>query len=59
VEYKAIDDFFRDRGGAEAFLWTPPDETDPKKFVCKKWGKAFPRSTTRSMTATFEQVFDP
>jgi len=59
AEYEAMDAFFGALGGADPFWWTPPDEAMPKKFVCKKWDKGFPAGGRRSLTATFEQVFDP
>lgn len=49
--------FLHDHGGAKAFLYTPPGELLPKKFVCEEWGKT--RNTPLAkLTAKFIQVFD-
>jgi phage-related protein len=59
AQYDAMDAFFGGLGGADPFWWTPPDEDEPKKFICEEWSKGFPAGNLRSLVATFEQVFDP
>jgi len=53
-----IRDFLDARGGVEAFLWTPPNDVE-RKFVCQTFSG--PRPTghfTRTIRATFREVFD-
>lgn len=54
----SIEDFLEARGGVEAFDWSPPDETNTYKWICKEWSKTLPYATRFSITATFEQVFE-
>lgn len=53
-----IEDFLEARGGVEAFDWSPPDDTETYKWICKEWTKDFPVSTRFTISATFEQVFE-
>lgn len=52
-------DFLIAREAVEAFLWTPPLESDALVFVCRKWNKAPQKGNRYTITATFEQVFEP
>ena len=54
----SIEDFLEARGGVESFDWSPPDETDTYKWICKEWNKTLPYATRFSITATFQQVFE-
>lgn len=53
----AIIAFFRSKGGATNFTWTPPGMPEAK-FVCKKWKRIYP-DFSQTVTATFEQDFAP
>ncbi len=59
AEGLAIMAFLAAREGVEAFIWTPPLETDPLVFVCRKWEKSPAKGSRLTITATFEQVFEP
>ncbi len=54
----AIEAFLVARAGYEAFLWTPPGGT-VKKFICQSWSKQPLAGGRASISATFDQVFDP
>ena len=54
-----IETFLEARGGAESFDWSPPDETDTYKWVCQQWAKRMTAAGLNSLTATFQQVFEP
>lgn len=55
---QAIEDFLEARGGHEAFLYTPPREADPRKFICTEWARGYSGGDADSITATFEEVPD-
>jgi len=55
----AIDSFFTARKGVEAFDWTPLGDTTAYKFVCRSWQRELQYADTNTVTATFEQVFEP
>lgn len=55
----AISAFLNARAGVEAFQWTPPGESGPLLFVCRKWTKTFVRGGFYSFSMAFEQVFEP
>lgn len=59
AEANAIDAFLEARGTSEAFEWTPPGASDPKVFVCRSWTKVSVKHNLFSITAKFEQVFEP
>ena len=42
-----------------AFEWSPPDETDTYKWICKSWTKTLPYSNLATIQTTFTQVFEP
>lgn len=52
--------FFKDRGGWEAFTWTPPGQTASKKFICKSFSRTLDYYTRniQTVTALIEEVFD-
>lgn len=52
------DTFLRNRGGYEAFLWTPPGGSE-KKWVCSEWQVRHATATLEHLSATFVEVFDP
>lgn len=53
-----IETFLIARAGAEAFLYTLPDEVSARKWICPEWSRGPQAGTLRSITATFEEVFD-
>ena len=59
TDANSIEDFLEARGGAEAFNWSPPDETASYVWVCRSWTKTMPYSNLFNIQATFEQVFEP
>jgi phage-related protein len=58
-EATAIDNFLDSMGGVTAFDWTPPGGNVALKFKCQSWNKVPGNGNMYSITATFEQVFDP
>lgn len=58
TDANSIEDFLEARGGVEAFDWSPPDETDTYKWICREWSKALPVGLRFTITAKFEQVFE-
>ena len=44
---------------AASFDWSPLDETDTYKWVCPEWNKTIPYVGRATITATFQQVFEP
>lgn len=59
TEIDAIEEFFQDRNGVEAFEWTPPRESTAVMIVCSSWDRSFDNPQTDTISATFEQVFEP
>lgn len=53
----AIDAFLEARGGVEPFDWETPEGVT-KQFVCSDWSVAVVNGSYRTVTATFEEVFD-
>jgi len=58
-EIDDIDDFLDARGGVESFDWTPPRASDAIKVVCRQWQRTLASAQFDTLTATFEQVFEP
>ena len=58
TDTNTIEDFLEARGGHESFDWSPPDETDTYKWICKSWVKTMPYSNLFDIEATFEEVFE-
>lgn len=44
---------------AESFDWSPIDETSTYKWICLEWNKSIPYVNRATITATFQQVFEP
>jgi len=44
---------------AASFDWTPIDEGTAYKWVCLEWSKTIPYVNRATITATFQQVFEP
>lgn len=58
TDTNTIEDFLEARKGVESFSWTPPDDTNSYKWICKEWTKTMPYPNLFNITATFEQVFE-
>lgn len=59
-EYDQLYPFLLSRKGVEPFLWQPPWEDAPRKYVCTKLSGQRPtRTMFASITATFEEDFTP
>lgn len=56
-EADEIESFLEARKGSEAFFYTAPRDTTPKKWRCKTWDRTM-NGVDDTITATFEQVFD-
>ncbi|MBX3679365.1 MAG: phage tail protein [Rhodocyclaceae bacterium] len=52
-----IEAFLRDRAGVENFDWTPPSGA-AGKWTCQEWNSAPTSDRHRTITATFEEVFE-
>lgn len=46
------------KAGHTSFTWTAPSDSTAKKWICKSWSWSSLGNTMRSLTATFEEVFD-
>jgi phage-related protein len=44
---------------AASFDWTPIDESTAYKWICLQWSKSIPYVNRATITATFQQVFEP
>jgi len=44
---------------AASFDWTPLDEATSYKWICLEWSKSIPYVNRATITATFQQVFEP
>jgi len=42
-----------------SFDWSPPDETSTYKWICRSWQRTHQYADINTITATFEQVFEP
>lgn len=52
----AIVEFLETAGAVQCFAWVPP-HGNPGKWVCREWSEAQTGPYTRTVTATFEEVF--
>ena len=43
----------------DSFDWTPPDTSTAYKWICLRWNKTIPYSNRASISASFQQVFEP
>ncbi|MTD34035.1 phage tail protein [Paludibacterium denitrificans] len=55
----AIDAFLSAQNGVTWFWWTPPRVNAAIKVVCEKWDKSEATFNGTTVTATFDQKFDP
>jgi phage-related protein len=58
-EAEAIDAFLLDKNGVDSFDWTPPGESVARKFKCQDWTYTPVKGNYNSISAVFEEVFDP
>ena len=54
-----IEAFFDARAGIERFYWTPLDDTTQYSWVCREWNRTHNYADICTITASFEQVFEP
>jgi phage-related protein len=54
-----IEAFFEARGATESFTWTPPYESTAIQVVCRNWTRVFEKASRSSISAKFEQVYEP
>lgn len=59
TKIRAILAFLRARAGAESFFWTPPLWDDAGLFYSETWSEPVPNGTQYTITATFQQTFQP
>jgi phage-related protein len=50
--------FLVQRAGVTPFLWTPPGSLNTYTVVCPEWNVMYESHISRSVEATFTQVFD-
>ena len=55
TEIDAISDFLAERGGAEAFYYTHPRDTQ-RLYLCRSWSVREDSPVSGTVTATFEEV---
>lgn len=53
----AIDAFLTARAGIESFTWSPKG-ANPAQYICKSWVAVEDSFNVKSLTATFERVFE-
>jgi phage-related protein len=58
TEADAITAFLGARAAVESFDWTDVDGA-AGKYVCRSWNRSKDRFNLNTITATFEQVFEP
>tara|TARA_B100001059_G_scaffold236786_1_gene290346 strand:- start:10 stop:351 length:342 start_codon:yes stop_codon:yes gene_type:complete len=58
TDANTIENFLEARKGVDTFDWSPPDETNSYKWICRSWTKTMPYSNLFNITATFEEVFE-
>lgn len=59
TETAALLAFLQARNGVEAFDWTPPYEASAIRVVCREWNKSIAVYNSTTISAQFEQVFEP
>lgn len=58
AEADIIEGFLIAKKGSQAFLWTPPRASAPRKWVCKAWKRTPLNAFYDAFSCTFEEVFD-
>lgn len=59
TETAALLAFLEARNGVEAFDWTPPYGSSALRMVCREWTRSLDVYNSTTITAQFEQVFEP
>ena len=59
TEADNLEGFLIDREGNEAFTYQLEGESAASKYICKDWSKTLEHGSLSTITATFEQVFEP
>ena len=59
TEADNLEDFLIARSGNEAFTYQLEGEDAASKYICKDWSKTLEHGSLSTITATFEQVFEP
>ena len=64
VQSDQIESFLDERasdttGAGSSFTWTPPNESSSSKYICLKWTKKIEYPGYATITATFQEVFEP
>ena len=54
-----IEEFFEARNAVESFDWSPIDDSNTYKWVCRQWQREHQYADINTITATFEEVFEP
>jgi phage-related protein len=54
----AIENFLSSKQGVYNFTWTPPGESSEVRVICTKWTKTYDSSISRTISATFERVYE-
>ena len=55
-----IETFLDARGSdADSFTWPPPNEASSSEYICLKWSKKMDYPGYATITATFQEVFEP
>lgn len=57
-EIEDIEDFLEEREGYLSFEWTPPNEATARDFICRSWVVSTVNASYKSLSATFEEVFE-
>jgi phage-related protein len=57
---ETIEQFLAAHNGVDWFWWTPPRQTQPRKFICRRWTREPVRGsrTHDRLTLTLEEVAD-
>lgn len=58
-ESTEIDEFLDSLGGISSFDWVPPGQDTARKFKCQEWSKVAGKGNFYSISAKFEEIFDP
>lgn len=58
-EADSLENFLIAREGNEAFTYQLQGESAASKYICKDWSKTLEHGSLSTITATFEQVFEP
>lgn len=59
AQAKVLDDFLIGRKGYLPFTFHVPRESAPRQFICSQWTLNYDTPAHRTLTATFEENFDP